>query len=74
VALMLQLINWASTVVIQVPIQIQLSNEGLSLLLIDRLIVTNFWFRKIPQIINAALFLWLMWLMLRPKTERSAEV
>jgi hypothetical protein len=73
VALMLQLINWASTVVIQVPIQIQLSNEGLSLSLIDRLIFTNFWFRKIPQIINAALFLWLMWLMLRPKTERSGE-
>ena len=73
-SLVLQLINWASTVVIQVPIQIQLSHEGLSLSLIDRLIVTNFWFRKIPQIINAALFLWLMWLMLRPKTERSAEV
>jgi hypothetical protein len=74
VALVLQLINWASTVMIQVPIQIQLGSEGLSLPLIDRLIVTNFWFRKIPQIINAAIFLWLMLLMLRPKTEPSAEV
>ena len=67
VSLVLQLIVWVSTAAIQIPIQMQLSSDGLSLSAIDRLIVTNLWFRKVPQIINATLFLWLMWLMLKAK-------
>jgi hypothetical protein len=68
----LQLIIWVSTVAIQLPIQMQLSRDGLSLPLIDRLIFTNWWLRKVPQIINAVLFLWLMSLLLRVNSKRSA--
>src|SRR5687767_704006 len=72
-ALVLQLIPWASTVAIQFPIQVQLSSGGLSMPLIDRLIFTNWWLRKVPQIINAFLFLWMMSLSLRMSFRRSAE-
>ena len=72
-ALVLQLIPWASTVAIQFPIQVQLSSGGLSMPLIDRLIFTNWWLRKVPQIINAFLFLWMMSLLLRMSFRRSAE-
>ena len=72
-AVVLQLITWVSTFAIQLPIQIQLSRDGLSLPLIERLIFTNWWLRKVPQIINAFLFLWLMSLLLRVNSQRSAE-
>jgi hypothetical protein len=71
-ALLLQLIIWVSTVAIQLPIQMQLNRDGLSLPLIDRLVFTNWWLRKVPQIINAFLFLWLMSLLLRVNSKRSA--
>ncbi|MDX6405519.1 MAG: hypothetical protein QOH70_2974 [Blastocatellia bacterium] len=73
-AVVLQLIIWVSTIAIQLPIQMQLSRNGLSLPLIDRLIFTNWWLRKVPQIINAFLFLWLMSLLLRVNSKRSAAV
>jgi hypothetical protein len=69
----LQLITWVSTFAIQLPIQMQLSSDGLSLPLIERLIFTNWWLRKVPQIINGLLFLWLMSLLLRVNSQRSAE-
>jgi hypothetical protein len=72
-AVVLQLIIWVSTGAIQLPIQVQLSSDGLSLPLIERLIFTNWWLRKVPQIINALLFLWLMSLLLRVHSKRSAE-
>ncbi|MDX6613552.1 MAG: hypothetical protein QOD75_2738 [Blastocatellia bacterium] len=72
-AVVLQLIIWVATFTIQFPIQMQLSRDGLSLPLIDRLIFTNWWLRKVPQIINALLFLWLMSLLLRVNYQRSAE-
>ena len=77
-AVVLQLIIWASTVAIQLPIQMQLSRDGLSLPLINGLIFTNWWLRKVPQIINALLFLWLMSLLLRvnpqrPRLEHAAQ-
>ena len=72
-SLVLQLIVWVSTVAIQLPIQVQLSRDGLSLPLIERLIFTNWWLRKVPQIINAFLFLWMMSLLLRVNSQRSAE-
>jgi hypothetical protein len=71
-AVVLQLIIWVSTAAIQLPIQMQLSRDGLSLPLIDRLLFTNWWFRKVPQIINAFLFLWLMSLLLRVNSKRSS--
>jgi len=64
---------WVSTAAIQLPIQVLLSRDGLSLPLIERLIFTNWWLRKVPQIINALLFLWLMSLLLRVNSQRSAE-
>ena len=54
-----QAVVWASTAAIQVPIQLQLSAHGVSLPLIERLIETNFWLRRIPYAVCAALFLWM---------------
>jgi hypothetical protein len=70
-AVVLQLIIWVSTAAIQFPIQGQLSRDGLSLPLIERLIFTNWWLRKVPQIINALLFLWLMSLLLSDNSKRN---
>ena len=55
-AIVLQLVVWVSTVTIQLPIQGQLSADGLSLPLIDRLRVTNFWFRRVPYIAKCISF------------------
>ena len=58
-AIAAQAIVWVSTATIQIPIQLQLSAHGLSLDLIDRLIETNFWLRRIPYAACAGLFLWM---------------
>ena len=58
-ALAAQAVVWVSTVTIQVPIQMQLGDQGLSAGLIERLIETNFWLRRIPYAICAGLFLWM---------------
>jgi hypothetical protein len=58
-AIATQVIVWVSTAAIQVPIQIQLGEHGLSVGLIDRLIQTNFWLRRIPYAVCAGLFLWM---------------
>lgn len=70
-AVVLQLIIWVSTFTIQLPIQMRLSSEGLLLPLIDHLIFTNWWLRKVPQIINALLFLWMMSLLLRVNSRQE---
>jgi hypothetical protein len=62
-SIILQLIIWISTALIQLPIQLQLDSAGLSVPLIERLITTNLWFRKVPQVINIFLFLWMMSLL-----------
>jgi hypothetical protein len=72
-AVVLQLIVWVSTAAIQLPIQMRLSRDGLSLPLIERLIFTNWWLRKVPQTVNAFLFLWLMSLLLRVNSQHSAK-
>lgn len=72
-AIGLQLVAWVSTFTIQLPIQGQLSAEGLSLPLIDRLRVTSFWFRRVPNMANGVLFLWMMSILLRANIWRSAE-
>ncbi len=54
-----QAIVWVSTATIQVPIQLRLSADGLSLELLERLITTNFWLRRIPYAVCAGLFLWM---------------
>ena len=59
VAIGAQAVVWVSTVTIQVPIQLQLGEHGLSVELIERLIKTNFWLRRIPYAVCAGLFLWM---------------
>ena len=71
-ALAAQGIVWASTVTIQVPIQIQLSDRGLSVELIERLISTNFWLRRIPYGVCAGLFLWMAAQAIAASGERRA--
>jgi len=56
----LQAVLWISSVTVQIPIQLKLDAQGLSIPLIDHLIMTNFWLRRIPNIITAAIFLWMM--------------
>ncbi len=58
-AIAAQAVVWVSTATIQAPIQIQLSAHGLSIELIERLITTNFWLRRIPYAVCAGLFLWM---------------
>lgn len=70
-ALGLQLIAWLSTAFIQLPIQFQLGSEGLSIQAIDRLLVTNFWLRRVPFFIASMLFIWMMHRMLRDNIRRS---
>lgn len=65
-------INWASSILIQIPIQAQLSN-GFSLELIEKLIVTD-WIRKITLCANAFWFLWLMAKMLSNVNPRHPEL
>jgi hypothetical protein len=72
-AVILQCITWVSTAAIQLPIQFQLSSDGLSLPLVERLIFTSWWLRRVPHLINAALFLWMMSVLLRGNVRRGAE-
>jgi hypothetical protein len=72
-AIGLQLFVWISTITIQLPIQGQLSANGLSLPLIDRLRVTSFWLRRVPHIANALLFLGMMSVVLRANFRRTAD-
>jgi len=69
VAIALQAIVWASTVAIQLPIQIQLSADGLSVALIERLIETNFWLRRVPYAACAGLYLWMASRVMRARGE-----
>ena len=58
-AIALQAIVWTSTAAIQVPIQVELSTNGLSVPLIERLMTTNLWLRRIPYAACAFLFFWM---------------
>jgi len=58
-SLALNLIVIIVTVTFQIPIQAELSRSGLSLPLLDRLILLD-WLRKVPVTMNAILFLWMM--------------
>jgi hypothetical protein len=58
-AILLQIVVWISTATIQIPIQLQLPTEGASPALMDRLIETNWWLRRVPYALCAALFLWM---------------
>jgi len=70
-AVILQLVIWVSTATIQLPIQFQLGAEGLSIPAVERLIFTNLWFRKVPQVVTSALFIWMMCMVLRARVGTS---
>lgn len=58
-AFVAQAVVWVSTATIQVPIQLRLGQQGPAAELLERLIATNFWLRRIPYAICAGLFLWM---------------
>lgn len=68
----LELINWASSFAVQIPIQIQLSDSGNSQALLEKLIATD-WIRKISSIANALLFFWLMIGLLKTTSPSGPE-
>jgi hypothetical protein len=63
-ALILNLIPLISTITIQIPIQIQLGENGQSLELLNRLVATDP-IRWTPGILRALLYLWMMSLVVR---------
>ena len=46
----------ASSVLIQIPIQRAFDRDGLSMALLQRLIVSDLWLRKLPLGLNAVLW------------------
>jgi hypothetical protein len=70
-AILLQAVVWVSTATIQVPIQMQLAEQGAVPALMERLIATNWWLRRIPFALCAALFVWMAARAVSPG-ERSA--
>ena len=74
VAIGLQLVVWTSTAAIQIPMQVQFSGSGFSEETLTNLIVSNFWLRRIPMGLTAALFVWMMHKTISnpPTDERSS--
>lgn len=60
VAVVLQVIIWVSSALIQIPIQVEFGSTGFSEERIAQLISSNFWLRRIPNALTAVLFLWMM--------------
>jgi hypothetical protein len=60
VAVVLQVIIWISTATIQIPMQMEFGSKGFSEEILTNLITSNFWLRRIPNALTAALFLWMM--------------
>lgn len=58
-SLALHLVTVIVSVTSQIPIQAEFDRSGLSFMLLDRLILMD-WLRKVPGIVNAVLFLWMM--------------
>jgi hypothetical protein len=60
VAVVFQIIIWVSSAHIQIPIQVEFSSAGFSEERLASLITSNFWLRRVPNALTAALFLWMM--------------
>ena len=56
------------SITLQIPIQMELDQSGLSVPLLDKLILQD-WLRKVPATMNAILFLWMM-----SKVLKKAEI
>ena len=60
VAVALQVTIWVSSAAIQIPIQVEFGSKGFSEERVAWLITSNFWLRRIPNLLTAFLFLWMM--------------
>ena len=67
VAAVFEILVWVSTLTIQIPIQMQLSEGGVSQALLDKLILTD-WIRKAFSTANALLFFWLITRLVRNRS------
>ncbi|MBX9628597.1 MAG: hypothetical protein K2X82_32670 [Gemmataceae bacterium] len=61
VAFACQVVGWLSSFAIQIPIQTALTDHGYSDALFARLIVTDFWLRVLPSVLEAAVGVFLLW-------------
>jgi len=59
--LVLQLIAALSTILIQIPIQVQLTRTGFDMAALDRLLVTDLWLRKLPSLGEGVFVLIALW-------------
>lgn len=59
IAVLLQAVVWLSTATLQLPMQHDLAAHGYSAAVVDRLIVTTWWLRRVPYAACAVLFLWM---------------
>lgn len=59
--LALQAVAWTSAALVQIPIQARLSADGYSRELIERLIWTDFAYRKVPAYLRLALTGWMLY-------------
>lgn len=60
VAVGLHVTIWVSSAFIQIPIQVGFSSSGFSDERLDYLLISNFWLRRVPGILMAFLFFWMM--------------
>lgn len=73
VSLSLSLIVIIVSVTLQIPIQSEFYRGGFSLPLLERLILMD-WLRKVPVVLNAILFLWMMSRVLRKAELAQTEI
>ena len=71
-ALALQLIAVISTVLIQFPIQVQLTQSGFDAGVLDRLIVTDFWLRRMPSLGEGIFVLIALWRVIASERQISS--
>ncbi len=71
-ALMLNAVSAISTVMVQIPIQIQLGDSGLSVELLDKLLETDS-IRVAASILKAFLYLWMMSLIVRDSGSTTGD-
>ena len=61
-----------STVLIQRPIHVQLETIGNTPELLSRLRGTD-WIRHVLQLVRAALYLWMLWLVVKPRPDTATR-
>lgn len=67
-ALACQSVMVASTILIQIPIQFELTRSGFDAALLDRLILTDLLLRKLPSLVEAIFVLFGSWAVITRRT------